>query len=185
MIVHKTRVLFALFSLLICGTEAYACSITGEVSSPDMVRYADRIIRATAVGYASPENGSQTDNPFGLPTSRIRFKVIETIRGPVTADVLLPGVISEGDDFNDHEPPYKFVRPGGRAGNCFATAYRSGAQFLLFLKKRKKSELTVYWYALGPVNEQLHSDHDPWLLWTREEAKRTNRGGSSTKPKQP
>jgi hypothetical protein len=28
---------------------------------------------------------------------------------------------------------------------------------------------TVNWYALGPVNEQLRSAEDPWLLWVREE----------------
>ena len=44
-----------------------------------------------------------------------------------------------------------------------ANSYRRGGQFVLFLKKTKAGELTVNWYALAPVNEQLHSDDDPWL----------------------
>jgi hypothetical protein len=90
-------------------------------------------------------------------------------------NVVLPGYLMDSDDFNDQRPPYTFVRPGGRAGSCFANSYRSGGQFLLVLKETKGGELTVNWYALGPMNEQLHSDHDPWLLWVREHAHRVER----------
>ena len=110
--------------------------------------------------------------PTGAPGSKVRFKVIETIRGPVMSGLVLPGYLVDMDDFNDRQPPYNFVRPGGRARNCFADFYRSGGQFLLFLKKDKDGKLTVKWYPLGPVNEQLHSDNDPWLLWTREHAQK-------------
>lgn len=85
--------------------------------------------------------------------------------------LIIPGTLSEGDDFNDHPPPYRFVRPGGRMGSCFANNYRVGAQFLLLLAKTKSGEYTPSWYALGPVNEQLHSESDPWLLWVRKQAK--------------
>jgi len=88
----------------------------------------------------------------------------------VISDLILPGYLVDRDDFNDRPAPYTFVRPGGRAGSCFANPYRSGAQFLLFLKKTIAGELTVNWYALAPVNEQLHSDDDPWPLWVRERA---------------
>ncbi|MEX2261561.1 MAG: hypothetical protein WD696_06400 [Bryobacteraceae bacterium] len=43
------------------------------------------------------------------------------------------------------------------------------APFLLFLKKTSTGEFTVNWYPLGPVNEQLRSDRDKWLLWVREQ----------------
>lgn len=92
--------------------------------------------------------------------------------GRPVPELILPGYLSERDDFKDRAVPYDFVRPGGRAGICFAGNYRTGAQFLLVLKKDSSGELTVNWYGLGPVNEQLHSDDDPWLLWIRDEVTR-------------
>jgi hypothetical protein len=41
----------------------------------------------------------------------------------------------------------------------------------------------VNWYALAPVNEQLHSDVDPWLLWVREQTQIADaEGASKSKP---
>jgi hypothetical protein len=37
----------------------------------------------------------------------------------------------------------------------------------LFLKKQG-DEYSPYWYALGPVNEQLHGERDPWVVWVKE-----------------
>jgi hypothetical protein len=42
------------------------------------------------------------------------------------------------------------------------------------LKKRKDVELTVNWAALEPVNAQLHSADDPWVVWFREQASKVN-----------
>jgi hypothetical protein len=66
-----------------------------------------------------------------------------------------------------------FVRPGGRAGSCFANSYRRDAEYLLFLKKLKGGEFTVNWAALAPVNEQIRSAEDPWLIWVREQANKS------------
>jgi len=30
---------------------------------------------------------------------------------------------------------------------------------------------TLGWYALGPVNEQLRSEDDPWVQWVREQVR--------------
>jgi len=54
----------------------------------------------------------------------------------------------------------------------FAGSYRAGAEYLLFLKKNNHGELTVYWAPLAPVNEELHSSQDPWLIWVREQAQK-------------
>ena len=62
--------------------------------------------------------------------------------------------------------PYRFVRPGGRGGSCFANSYRRGAQFLLFLKKGWAG-FTTNFSALGPTNEQLTGVDDPWVKWVR------------------
>ncbi len=101
----------------------------------------------------------------------IRFKVLETIRGAVGSEAILPGILVDKDDFNDQPSPYTFVRPNGRKGNCFADSYRNGAQYLLLLKRTAAGELTANWYALGPVNEQLHADDDPWVFWVRKQAR--------------
>jgi hypothetical protein len=105
----------------------------------------------------------------GVPDSRIRFKVLETIKGAAIQELVLPGYLVQRDDYNERPSPYNFVRPSGRAGSCFANSYRVGAQFVLALKRTQTDELTVNWYPLGPVNEQLHSESDPWLLWLREQ----------------
>jgi len=139
-----------------------------------MVQQADLILRAIAVEYAVAPNPNERTT--GEPDSRIRFKVLEVIRGGPQSELILPGYLMDTDDFNDHPSPYRFVRPTGRRGSCFANSYRIGAQFLLLLKKRSAEEVTANWYALGPVNEQLHSASDPWLLWVTEQAHKQNAG---------
>jgi hypothetical protein len=116
----------------------------------------------------------------GVPESTIRFKVIESLRGGFTSEVVLPGYLSDTDDFNEQPPPYTFVRPNGRRGSCFANTYRAGGQFLLFLKNTPTGEQTVNWYALAPVNEQIHSISDPWLTWVRAEV---DKAKAISKPK--
>jgi hypothetical protein len=182
MIARKTKMRWVFLGTVLFTTEAYPCSIVGPISNLKLVNDADTIVRATAVEYASPPSDLQTWTT-GVPDSKIRFKVIERIRGSVISDLMLPGYLVDRDDFNDQRPPYTFVRPGGRAGSCFANSYRTGRQFLLFLKKAKAGEFTVNWYALAPVNEQLHSDDDPWLLWVREHAQRVVEGVPNTEPK--
>ncbi len=148
----------------------WACSVTGIISNVDLVRSADAIIRAKAIEYATPPSNPNLWTT-GVPDSRVRFKELEVIRGTHASDLVLPGYLVQRDDFNDQQPPYTFVRPGGRAGSCFANSYRQGAEYLLFVKKTKDGDLTVNWAALAPVNEQLHSSEDAWLLWVREQAR--------------
>jgi hypothetical protein len=155
---------------LIPGT-VWGCSVAGIVSNVSLVRSADAVIRARAVEYATPPSKANL-RTTGVPDSRVRFEELETIRGTRTSEFVLPGYLVQRDDFNDQRPPYTFVRPGGRAGSCFANSYRQGAEYLLFLQKTNSGDLTVNWAALAPVNEQLHSHEDAWLLWVREEARR-------------
>jgi hypothetical protein len=134
-----------------------------------MVRDADAIVRVRAIEYERLPADSNVITT-GVPDSRIRFSILEVIRGhDIKKELVLPGYLSSHDDFNDQPAPYSFVRQNGRRGSCFANTYRRGAQFLLVLKK-KNHQFTVNWYALGPVNEQLRSERDPWLTWVRAEA---------------
>ena len=165
------RIYFLAFVPMILWGSAYPCSLIEDVSSTKMVKEADAIVRAEAAEYIKAPRNFPKESTTGEPNSTIRFKVLEVIRGSLPSNLILPGYLVENDDFNDHGPPYNFVRPNGRRGSCFANSYRLGGQFLLLLKKRS-GEYTVNWYALGPVNEQLHSANDAWLLWVREEAKK-------------
>ena len=161
----------ALSVMVFFSQVALACTRVSPVTATEMIRGADAIVRVLAKEYAIPP-ASATTRTTGMPDSRIRFEILEVIRGQgLKSQIILPGYLSNEDDFNDQAPPYSFVRPNGRSGSCFANTYRSGAQFLLVLKKATDADYTVNWYALGPVNEQLRSENDPWLLWVRREAR--------------
>ena len=162
-----------LLGAVVLTTQAFPCSIVGPISNVRLVHDADAIVLARAVEYSVPpaDTGLITT---GVPDSRVRFKVIESLRGGITSDVILPGYLSDTDDFNDQPPPYTFVRRNGRRGSCFANTYRAGGQFLLFLKKTPTGEQTVNWYALAPVNEQIHPISDAWLNWVRDQVDHRN-----------
>jgi hypothetical protein len=157
--------------VMVCAVDAFPCKTTRSVSNVDMVREADAIVRVAAGDYTVAPKGPTSPTSFAVKMdSRIRFKVLEVVRGKVAGELILPGVLVDADDFNDRSPPYNSVRPDGRSGSCFANSYRSGGQFLLMLKKRG-NEFTLDWYPLAPVNEQLHSVDDPWLVWVRKQAR--------------
>ena len=159
--------LLLLLGVAISASVCWACFAGGTPNSV-LIEKADAIVRVEVEGFAIPptNTGFRTT---GVPDSKVRFKVIEVVRGLNLSDLELPGYVVDQDDFNDHDPPYRFVRPGGRSGSCYANSYRDGAQYLLFLKKRDGGELTVNWAPLSPVNEQLHSEDDPWLIWVRQQ----------------
>jgi hypothetical protein len=159
--------LVVVLTVVAAPNAAWACSATKIRGAEELVREADAIVRVRAVDYAK---APRDDARYGPPSGTVRFDVLETLVGAgLPASVQLSGTLTGQDDFNDREPPYVFVRPAGRRGNCYAFEYRKGADFLLFLKKAPAG-YTVDWAPLAAVNEQLHSDHDPWLLWTRKAA---------------
>src|SRR5215831_19618138 len=110
-------------------TDAYACKVSVRISNVEMVRNADVIALVTAEDYDIPPNKPPSWSGM-VPTSKIRFKVVELIRGKLTTPYLIvPGILVDKDDFNDHPSPYTLVRPEGRQGNCFAISYRTGGRF--------------------------------------------------------
>jgi Gram-negative bacterial TonB protein C-terminal len=147
-----------------------ACSPVGPVVPEGVVASAELIVRATALGYARTPADLNV-RTTGTPDSLVHFRIDEVVKGEHALAYLdLPGYLSTADDFNDRPVPYDFVRPGGRAGSCFANTYRERAEFLLLLKLRDTG-YTVDWYALGPTNEQLHAADDPWLEWVRAQVR--------------
>jgi hypothetical protein len=127
---------------------------------------ADVIVRATAVKYVvvPPEPNLVV---LGPPDSTVEFKVEETLKGTgLTESLVLNAQLSDKDDYNEKPVPYKIVRPDGQRGSCYANTYKQGAQFLLFLKKTGVGYASDF-VPLGPTNEQLKSETDPWLLWVK------------------
>lgn len=158
-------VLSIVTAVLAFGDPLAACTRVMPISIEGLLEDADRIVRATASAYEVPAIGRRFRQGFQLGT--IRFTVLETIKGQEpSALIVLPGVLTERDDFNDHEAPYSFVRPEGRHGDCGATAYRRGAEFLLFLEQID-GRYHILPEALAPVNEQLHDSNDAWLTWVK------------------
>lgn len=145
----------------VVASPSSACSVAGSISGATMFSQAEMIVRAKAVEYAV--------RPARNVQGKIRFQIVETIRGTAGTELVLPGELVDADDWNEWLVPYDFVRRMGRGGNCYASYYRDGGDFLLFLKKTNDGTLTTEWYPLGPVNEQLRSDTDPWLLWTKDQ----------------
>lgn len=131
---------------------------------------ADFIIRATAVRYIVAPDPKKPATP--VPESTIEFKTEERIWGVhVPETIALHGYLTDEDDFNEVPLPYRFVRPGGRGGICFANNYKKGAQFLLFVKRSTfvttNTGYSIDISALGPTNEQLRGPRDLWVMWVK------------------
>jgi hypothetical protein len=141
-----------------CDTVVIAGQKKVDVAS-DVVKKADVILRATAVGFTAP---SDVVGP-------IRFKVNEIIRGQPISELVLTGAVVDVDDFNHGPSPYQSGRP---SPSCVGFTYKPGSQYLLLLKKDTSGQLTPDWYLLAPVNEELHGDDDQWLLWVRQQAQK-------------
>jgi hypothetical protein len=105
--------------------------------------------------------------PRGAGYKLLALDVVEVLKGPpVDGRFAIRGMLVDRADYNDREPPYDFVRRGGRSGNCFAYTYQRDGEYLLFLRGANEV-MTPYWSALAPVNEQIRSKDDPWITWVR------------------
>jgi hypothetical protein len=175
------RTLFvALFWILSTASWGFACLSELRSDPTTVVAGADLILRVTAGEYYGIQP-PQTERR--LWNSNIRFSVDEVVKGTYAKpDLILPGFLTDRDDWNDRPVPYKAPRPEARGGGCFANGYRKGGHFLLMLKRWDGSisyliagdpqdGYTVNWFALGPVNEQLRSANDPWVVWVREQVR--------------
>ncbi len=160
------RVVITLVVSIAATQPWHACTRTESVSVRHMIIESDLIVRVTADEYVARPSDSAV-RAYGIPDSIVSFRVQEVLKGEAPIDgIAHSGYLVESDDFNDHGPPYEFVRPGGRSGNCYAKGYRRGAQYLLFLRK-ESAGYTPYWEPLAPVNEQLHSDGDAWIQYVK------------------
>ena len=123
----------------------------------EMVQAADVAVRAIAVDSTQTLDGA----------SSVRFRTTDVLHGPFPhPEFTFRGHFVDEDGFNTLSVPYQLVRRAG--GSCHAEHYRQGGEYL-FLLVRDWDHLTPYWFALGPTNEQIRGDDDPWLQWVREQ----------------
>jgi hypothetical protein len=155
-------------ALLTAPNATQACTVKDKVSPSQLVAQADAILRVRAAGVttgpSSLRKGARAHYDQG-PVPMVAFEVVEVVRGDLPGVPLrVVGIAVGGDDWNDAAVPYEFVRPAGRKGMCYATAYRLGAEYLLFFRGG-----SIYWSPLAPTNEQIHGVDDPWLRWVKRE----------------
>jgi hypothetical protein len=150
-----------------------ACSVSEIATPTELLRRAEVIVRARAERL-SDEPGQ--DGTLAGSRTQVLFAVLEVLKGPPMGSTIeFNGSLGGRDDPNDHAVPYTFVRPGGRAGNCFALEYRQGSEYLLMLAREphaayaQGNRLTPYWGPLAPTNEQVFGPGDPWLTWVKKQ----------------
>lgn len=132
----------------------------------DIVRRSEVVVRAVAADSV----GQSFNRDWGYSFDLIRFEPTEVLRGTLPeSDFNLEGRVVYRDEFNSGSVPYGHVRASG-SGPCFAYEYRLGAEYLFLLNRVEgRDDLTPYWVALGPTNEQIRGADDPWVRWVREQ----------------
>jgi hypothetical protein len=146
---------------------ADACSVTSIPTPTTTKPYAPGLppIASPPEGFPPTTKGWEP----GAGHELLAVDVVEVLKGsPGVSRFAIHGKLVTADDYNDRDPPYEFVRRGGRNGNCFTYTYKRDAEYLLFLRETNNM-LTPYWAALAPVNEQVRSTDDTWITWVREQ----------------
>jgi hypothetical protein len=141
---------------------------TRQEYAGDLVRRSTAIALVTVVGFDTAQHRTLL---LGVERAgTVLVQVDERLREP--RDATLPDTLHIGgfetghDDFNADTVPYIRVRSQGLLGGCVASTYIRGGHYLLLLR-RWHGELTPYWAALDPVNEQVRGSDDPWVQWVR------------------
>ncbi|HKO59987.1 MAG TPA: hypothetical protein VJV03_02410 [Pyrinomonadaceae bacterium] len=164
--------------ILALASPTVACLGPPPLSPTALVTRADVIVRATALRYVKTPREEMVELDFSS-SGNIQFKVEEILKGErVAATLMIEGLLTVVDDFNDGLVPYHLVRRGGRHVSCEVYSYKKDAEFLLFLRK-EEGKLTPYWASMSPTNEQLRSPDDAWVKWVREYLRRQQKRESS------
>jgi hypothetical protein len=149
--------------LLVAETLPVEACFNSPTVPAELVRRADVIVRARAIDTVTEPAMSPLDHPV----TTVRFLVLEQVKGDERLfNLSVRGSLIADPDFNDGPVPYGLVRSHGRGGSCFAKTYQRGGEYLMILE-RTQGELTPYWLALSPTNEQIRGADDPWAVWVR------------------
>jgi hypothetical protein len=153
--------MFAAFMLLVSAPDADACS-PRRINTPlELVALSDGIYLVTAISYSQSPTADPM-RPSPLPTSHIQFRILEVLKGHRIQSLSAPGGLSKRSDFNEGLVPYTFVRSEGTGGDCFASTFHLGSQYLLIALNG-----SPYWSPLAPTTEQVKGPSDLWVRWVR------------------
>lgn len=135
---------------------------TRQEHARDLVRESTAIALVTVVGFDTTRHRTLLlcVERTGTVVARVNEKLREPRNAPLPDTLQIGGFESGHDDFNSDTVPYIRVRSQGLLGGCVASTYVRGGQYLLLLRQ-EHGELTPYWAALEPVNEQVHGSDDP------------------------
>jgi hypothetical protein len=165
---------FLVIAVVGLAAPAWPCTVVGPLPSVErLIADAEVIARVRAEDLSATPGRPGT--MAGSPT-QVRFAIIELLKGQLASSTIeFNGSLTDRDDRNDRAVPYDFIRPGGRRGNCFALAYRPGAEYLMLLRRgehplyAQPNDLTPYWAPLSPTNEQLiDGASDAWFVWVSQ-----------------
>jgi len=95
----------------------------------------------------------------------LEFEVVESIVGSFEPGDRLLTFGQVHFYFGASDGAIPLVEPRGEPGACYATDYKLGATYALLLFGD-----VLHRYSLVPVNEEVFSAVDPWVLWLRKEA---------------
>jgi hypothetical protein len=124
------------------------------------------VVRATAIGPAPAPSAELAHVRF------FSFAVVEVLKGTPPGDTLVfMGAADNRDSFREGEDaavPYLSYHRW-YAGDCIASMYRPGAEYLLLLRHwgARGENFDPYWQMLAPTNEQIRGADDPWVAWVR------------------
>src|SRR5262245_7330818 len=123
------------FTMVGLAAPAWPCSRVGPPPSAErLVDDAEVMARVRAEGLSSTPG--RTGIFLAASPTQVRFAILELLKGRLSSSAIeFNGSLTERDDRNDRPVPYDFIRPGGRGGNCFALAYKAGAEYLLLLRR--------------------------------------------------
>lgn len=101
----------ALVLVLLSRTAAYPCTTVSQVPQPALptadalVLSSDLIVRVIATEYERPPSNPAVLTT-GEPDSRVRFRILEILKGTETAaEIVFPAYLVGRDDFNDRPVP--------------------------------------------------------------------------------
>lgn len=152
---------------------AHACKPIRILSPDALIQQANFVVVATAVKYTRIPKEREYITKEEDYVGEIEFHVKSLLKGELSEKrLIIEGILTDNDDYNEDPVPYEWVRPMGQLGYCFGVHYKRNADFLLFLSHPApahddwlRRDPSPYWASLAPTNEQLHPKNDAWLNW--------------------
>ena len=137
---------------------------------------ASLVASASVIVRARADSSGRSAVPLALNIHDVvYFTVLEVVDSggvAIPAHLAVAGWLSDKADFSPDKVPYRWTRPDGARGSCWAFNYQRGGEFLLLLKGAGTGTFTPYWAALHPTNMQVRGAKDPWVEWVRAARRR-------------